>query len=48
MWRDYKTRVPATEAAFSADLQRWAGERSVEIKLGKVGGACTTAVLFGL
>jgi hypothetical protein len=44
MWRDYKSRVPATEAAFSADLQRWAGERNVEIKLGKVGGACTLPV----
>jgi hypothetical protein len=37
LWRDYKARVPASESAFSADLQRWAGERNVEIKLGKVG-----------
>ncbi|WIA12649.1 hypothetical protein OEZ85_006299 [Tetradesmus obliquus] len=35
-WREYKARVPASEAAFVADLQRWAGERGLEIKLGKV------------
>jgi hypothetical protein len=37
MWREYKARLPASEGAFVADLQRWAGERGLEIKLGKVG-----------
>jgi hypothetical protein len=28
-------------------LQRWAGECSVEIKLGRVGGVCMTLVVLG-
>ncbi|KAF6249361.1 hypothetical protein COO60DRAFT_977572 [Scenedesmus sp. NREL 46B-D3] len=34
MWKDYKARVPASEAAFVADLQRYAGERGLELKIG--------------
>jgi hypothetical protein len=45
-WREYKSRVPASEAAFVADLQRFAGERSLEIKMGKVSGAAFCFIAY--